>query len=60
MRRAWRLGLVLALAPALLSPMAWGQVPKRESAEIGDKQQDLQQAHKRLLEERKAALEGQD
>ena len=57
MRRAWRLGLVLALAPALLSPMAWGQVPKRESAEIGDKQQDLQQAHKRLLEERQKAAD---
>jgi len=56
-RRAWRLGLVLALAPALLSPMAWGQVPKRESAEIGDKQQDLQQAHKRLLEERQKAAD---
>ena len=57
MRCAWRLGLVLALAPALLSPMAWGQVPKRESAEIGDKQQDLQQAHKRLLEERQKAAD---
>jgi septal ring factor EnvC (AmiA/AmiB activator) len=57
MRGAWRLGLVLALAPVLLSPMAWGQVPKRESAEIGDKQQDLQQAHKRLLEERQKAAD---
>ena len=57
MRGAWRLGLVLALAPALLSPMAWGQVPKRESAEIGDKQQDLQQTQKRLLEERQKAAD---
>ena len=41
MRRAWWLGLLLALAPALLSPAVWGQVPKRESAEIGDNMPDF-------------------
>ena len=57
MRRAWRLGLVLAVVPALLAPAVLAQVPKRESAEIGDKQQDLQQTQKRLLEERQKAAD---
>jgi septal ring factor EnvC (AmiA/AmiB activator) len=57
MRRAWRLGLVLAVMPALLAPAVLAQVPKRESAEIGDKQQDLQQTQKRLLEERQKAAD---
>jgi septal ring factor EnvC (AmiA/AmiB activator) len=57
MRRAWRLGLVLAMVPALLAPAVLAQVPKRESAEIGDKQQDLQQTQKRLLEERQKAAD---
>lgn len=57
MRRAWRLGLVLAVMPALLAPLALAQVPKRESAEIGDKQQDLQQTQKRLFEERQKAAD---
>jgi septal ring factor EnvC (AmiA/AmiB activator) len=67
MKRAWRLGVVLAVGSALLAPVdlvtldlapgALAQVPKRESAEIGDKQRDLQQAHKRLLEERQKAAD---
>ena len=57
MRRAWRLGLVLAVVLALLAPAVLAQVPKRESAEIGDKQQDLQQTQKRLLEERQKAAD---
>ena len=57
MKRAWRLGLVLAVVPALLAPAVLAQVPKRESAEIGDKQQDLQQTQKRLLEERQKAAD---
>lgn len=67
MRRAWRLGLVLAVGSALLAPvdlatldlapLALAQVPKREGAEIGDKQRDLQQAQKRLLEERQKAAD---
>lgn len=57
MRRAWRLGLVLAVVPALLAPVVLAQVPKRETAEIGDKQQDLQQTQKRLLEERQKAAD---
>jgi len=57
MRRAWRLGLVLAVVPALLAPAVLAQVPKRESVEIGDKQQDLQQTQKRLLEERQKAAD---
>jgi len=57
MRRLWRLGLVLAVVPALLAPAALAQAPKRESAEIGDKQQDLQQTQKRLHEERQKAAE---
>ncbi|HEY7435355.1 MAG TPA: hypothetical protein VIE41_09440, partial [Methylomirabilota bacterium] len=58
MRRAWRLGLALALAPALLAPGALAQAPKREGAtEIGDKQHDLQQAQKRLREERQKAAD---
>jgi hypothetical protein len=67
MRRLWRLGLVLAIVPALLAPVdlatldlapgALAQVPKRESAEIGDKQQDLQQTQKRLFEERQKAAD---
>ncbi len=52
---AWRLGLVLAVGPALLAPPATAQAPRREAAEIGDKQRDLQDAHKRLLEERQKA-----
>jgi len=55
MRRAWRLGLIPALVSALLAPVALAQAPKRDTAEIGDKQQDLQQAQKRLLEERQKA-----
>jgi septal ring factor EnvC (AmiA/AmiB activator) len=54
-RRAWRLGLLLSLGPALLAPTVLAQVPKREAAEIGDKQRDLQQAQKRLIEERQKA-----
>ncbi|HJR00475.1 MAG TPA: peptidoglycan DD-metalloendopeptidase family protein [Methylomirabilota bacterium] len=57
MRRLWRLGLALAVVPALLAPAALAQAPKRESAEIGDKQQDLQQTQKRLHEERQKAAE---
>jgi len=57
MRHAWRIGLVLAVVPALLAPAVLAQVPKRESAEIGDKQQDLQQTQKRLLEERQKAAD---
>ena len=57
MRRAWRVGLVLAVVPALLAPAVLAQVPKRESVEIGDKQQDLQQTQKRLLEERQKAAD---
>jgi len=57
MRRAWRLGLLLAVGPALLAPAALAQAPKREGAEIGDKQRDLHQAQKRLLEERQKAAE---
>jgi murein hydrolase activator len=57
MRRAWRLGLVLAVVPALLAPAVLAQAPKRENAEIGDKQQDLQQTQKRLLEERQKAAD---
>ena len=57
MRRLWRLGVVLTVVPAVLAPVALAQVPKRESAEIGDKQQDLQQAQKRLFEERQKAAD---
>jgi septal ring factor EnvC (AmiA/AmiB activator) len=57
MRRLWRLGLVLAMGPTLLAPAVLAQAPKRESAEIGDKQQDLQQTQKRLHEERQKAAE---
>jgi len=57
MRHAWRIRLVLALVPALLAPAVLAQVPKRESAEIGDKQQDLQQTQRRLLEERQKAAD---
>ena len=53
MRRAWR----LAPGPwrwcrALLAPAVLAQVPKRESAEIGDKQQDAAADPEALLEER--------
>jgi len=57
MRHAWRISLVLAVVPALLAPAVLAQVPKRESAEIGDKQQDLQQTQRRLLEERQKAAD---
>jgi murein hydrolase activator len=62
MRRLRRLGLALAVVPAVLAqlalaPPAPAQVPKRESAEIGDKQQDLQQTQKRLFEERQKAAD---
>jgi septal ring factor EnvC (AmiA/AmiB activator) len=61
MSRLRPLGVALAVAPALLAvvlaPPALAQAPKRESAEIGDKQQDLQQAQKRLLEERQKAAD---
>jgi hypothetical protein len=61
MSRLRRLGVALAVMPALLAvvlaPPVLAQAPKRESAEIGDKQQDLQQAQKRLLEERQKAAD---
>ena len=58
MRRAWLLGLSLAIAPALIAPAAgWAQPVKREGAEIGDKQRDLQQTQKRLKEERQKAAD---
>jgi len=58
MRRAWLLGLSLVIAPALMAPAAgWAQSAKRESAEIGDKQRDLQQTQKRLKEERQKAAD---
>ena len=58
MRHPWRLGLVLALVPALLAPVALAQAPKRESAaDIGDKQRDLQQTQKRLRDERQKAAD---
>jgi septal ring factor EnvC (AmiA/AmiB activator) len=58
MSRGARLALLLALAPVLLAPAALAQAPKREgAAEIGDKQRDLQQAQKRLREERQKAAD---
>jgi septal ring factor EnvC (AmiA/AmiB activator) len=58
MSRGARLALLLALVPALLAPAALAQAPKREgAAEIGDKQRDLQQAQKRLREERQKAAD---
>jgi murein hydrolase activator len=56
MTRVWLLGLSLALVPAVLAP-AFAQAPKREAAEIGDKQRDLQQTQKRLKEERQKAAD---
>ncbi len=57
MRRLRCLGLLLAVVTALLVPPALAQAPKRESAEIGDKQHDLQQTQKRLHEERQKAAD---
>jgi septal ring factor EnvC (AmiA/AmiB activator) len=58
MTRAWLLGLSLVLAPALIVPAAgWAQAPKRENADIGDKQRDLRQTQKRLKEERQRAAD---
>jgi septal ring factor EnvC (AmiA/AmiB activator) len=58
MSRGARFALLLALVPALLAPAALAQAPKREgAAEIGDKQRDLQQAQKRLREERQKAAD---
>lgn len=54
MRRAWLLGVALVLlAPG--APLA--QAPKRDGAEIGDKQHDLQQTQRRLREERQKAAD---
>ena len=55
MRRAWLLGVALALT--LLPAPGLAQAPKREAAEIGDKQRDLQQTQKRLKEERQKAAD---
>ncbi|HEY7868825.1 MAG TPA: peptidoglycan DD-metalloendopeptidase family protein, partial [Methylomirabilota bacterium] len=58
MSRGARLALLLALVPVVLAPAALAQAPKREgAAEIGDKQRDLQQAQKRLREERQKAAD---
>jgi septal ring factor EnvC (AmiA/AmiB activator) len=58
MRRAWRLGLALVLAPSLLAPAALAQAPKRDgAADLGDKQRDLQHTQKRLREERQKAAD---
>jgi septal ring factor EnvC (AmiA/AmiB activator) len=56
--RARRLAWALVVAPALLLPAFAGAQPKREStAEVGDKQRDLQQTQKRLKEERQKAAD---
>lgn len=59
MRRVRRLGLALVIAPALLATAGAGaEAQKREgTAEIGDKQRDLQHTQKRLSEERRKAAD---
>ena len=57
MRARW-LGWALVVAPALLLPASADAQAKRETtAEVGDKQRDLQQTQKRLKEERQKAAD---
>ena len=59
--RAHRLGWALVLAPALLLPAAAHAQARREStAEVGDKQRDLQHTQKRLKEERQKVIDFSD
>jgi murein hydrolase activator len=56
MTRGWSLGVILALTLLPTPGLAQTQ-PKRDAAEIGDKQRDLQQTQKRLKEERQKAAD---
>ena len=56
--RGWRPGWALVIALTLLAPAgSWAQAKRESTADIGDKQRDLQQTQKRLKDERQKAAD---